>query len=471
MSVLTSLGIGSGLDINQLVSQLLQAESAPQTALLDKKEATLTARISGYGLLKSALSELQSAVTTLNTSSTYNNRNAQPSDRSKFTATATASAAFGSYSVEITQLAESHKLSSAGFAATSTVVGTGSLTLTVGSDAFTLTIDDTNKTLAGIRDAINNATGNTGVSATIVNVDDGSGGTEARLVLTAEDTGSDNSIRVTAVNGAEGDLQQLVYDPLPAGSGVTNLTERNPAQDAIVLIDSQTVTSSSNTLVDAIEGVTINLVDADPGNPLTLDIDLSTTSISSAVDNLVDKYNEFLTTLDSLTAHTDEATGSLNGDSLARVVGNQVRQVLGSNVNSIKSANGLYDSLVSIGITTNDDGSLSLNTSTLNTAIGDDLTTITNLFTASDGLAVRLDDLLDDYLDTGAVFDSKTKGLQTSIDNIADQREQLAIRMEAMQAALLDRFVAMDSILQQLNKSSSFLTQALSNLPKPDSGS
>ena len=161
--MLTSAGIGSGLDINQLVTDLVSAEAAPKTALLDKKEATITARISAYGLLKSALSELKSSLATLADDNTYITRTATSSDRDLFSASADATAVIGNYDLEITQLAESHKLSSAGFTDSSTIVGTGDLTLSVGSDAFTLTIDDSNKTLAGIRDAINNASDNTPV--------------------------------------------------------------------------------------------------------------------------------------------------------------------------------------------------------------------------------------------------------------------------------------------------------------------
>ncbi len=463
--MLTSAGIGSGLDINQLVNDLVNAEAEPKTALLDKKEATITAKISAYGLLKSALSELKSSLSTLAESNTYNTRSATSSDKSIFTATADSTAVFGNYNIEVSQLAEAHKLSSTGFTDSATVVGTGSLTLSVGSNSFTLTIDDSNKTLAGIRDAINNASDNTGVTATIINVDDGASGTESRLVLTSNDTGSNNNITVTAVNGGEGDLQQLVYDPLP-GSGTTNLVERNPAQDAIVLIDNQTVTSNSNILSNAIDGISISLLDADPGTSYTLDVNLNTSSITKAVNNLIENYNSYNETIFSITGYDETGSGALIGDALARSANNQIRQQLTFTVSSIS---GDFNSLASIGITTNKDGSLSLDSSKLEDAIKNDITSVTNLFTADDGIAKRLDNTLNEYVKSNGIVDSKTQSLNDSIDDLTEQREQLAIRLEAFQTRLFDQFIAMDVLIAQLKETGNYLTNALANLPKPNS--
>lgn len=462
--MLTSAGIGSGLDINQLVSDLVAAESAPKIALLDKKEAVITAKISAYGLLKSALSEFKASLTALANTDTYNTRSASSSDRSKFTVTADATAVTGNYSLEISQLAEAHKLSSTGFTDSSTVVGTGDLTLAVGTNAFTVTIDDSNSSLAGIRDAINNATDNTGITATIVNVDDGLGGTESRLVLTSNTTGTSNEITVTAVNGASGDLQQLVYDP--AGSGVTNLVERNAAQDAIVLVDNQTVTSSSNNLSGVIDGLSINLLDADPGVTHSINISLNSANITSAVGNLVDNYNSFVETLVSVTAYSENGSGALIGDALARSAANQIRQQLTGQVNSISSA---YNSLAALGITTDRNGYMSIDNSKLDAAIANDSDAVRELFSGTNGIATRLENTLNEYVKANGIVDSKTSSLNESIDDITDQREQLNRYLESFQARLLDQFIAMDTLVQQLNDTSNYLTNALANLPKPAS--
>ncbi len=465
--MLTSAGIGSGLDINSLVTNLVNAESAPKTAFLDRQEAQLQTQLSSFGIVKGAMSDLRSTLTALSSTGSYDNRKASSSDKSIFTATADTSAVLANYTIQVSQLAESHKLSSSGFASSSTVVGTGSLTIKIGTDAFTLTIDDSNKSVAGIRDAINNAATNTGVSATLVNVDDGVGGTETRLVLTADGTGSDNAITVTAVNGGEGDLQQLVYDPLP-GSGVTNLTQLNPAQDAIILIDTLSVTSSSNTIENAIDGVTLELHKADPAVDHTLTTSLDTEKITSAVESMVDKYNDFIKTMKSLTAYSEGGTsGALLGDALARGILSTVRSNITAQVKSISNSD--FSSLAAIGITTNDDDTLSIDTSDLNSVIEDELDTLTNLFTANDGIATVLDDVINDYVKVNGILDSKTDGLNNSINDIGEQRSQLADRMEAYEARLLAQFIAMDNLVQQLTASGDFLTQAISNLPKPNS--
>jgi len=466
---ISSAGIGSGLDINSLVRDLLNAESVPKTAQFDRKEAVFQTQISSYGILKSALSDLRSSLTNLTKTETFNNRTASSSSTETFTATADSTAVVGSYTINVDQIAEAHKLSSTGFTDSATVIGTGTLTVSVGSDSFNLTIDDSNKTVAGIRDAINDASDNTGITATTINVDDGVGGTETRLVLTSNSSGTDNAITITAVNGGEGDLQQLVYDPAP-GSGVTNLVERNAAVDAIVLVDGQTVTSSSNTLSNTIEGVTIDLLTAAPvlDTDHTVSISLNTGTIAATINNVVDKYNEFVGVINSLTEYNeDDANGALLGDSLARGIEIQVRQTLTQRVSSITSNQN--NSLAAIGITTNNDGTMSVNAGTLTDAIGEDLASITELFSATDGIATDLDSVIDSYVKFDGVLDAKTDSVNASIDRITDQREQLALRLESMESRLLAQFIAMDSLVAQLTASGEFLTSALKGLPEPNS--
>lgn len=463
--MVASVGIGSGIDIASLVNDLVSSEGAPKIALFDKKEATLSAQISAYGLFKSALSELKSSFAALADENTYNTRTATSSDKTKFTASADASAVFGSYDFEITQLAEAHKLSSTGFATTDTVVGTGSLTLSVGSDSFSVTLDDNNKTLAGIRDAINNASDNKGVTATIINVDDGTGGTESRLVLTSNETGSSKNLTVTAVNGGEGDLQQLVYDPAP-GSGVTNLVERNPAQDAIVLLDSQTITSSSNSLSSPIDGVSISLLDASPGTTMSLDVALKTDSVKSAITTMVENYNDYVETLKGVTGYVESGSGALIGDALSRSANNQIRSQLTQTVSSITTQ---YSSLASLGIVSDKEGYLVIDSAKLEAAITDDVTSVQNLFNATDGIATRLDNTVNEYTKSNGILDSKTTSLNDSIADITDQRLQLELHLDSLQSRLLARFNIMDSLINQLNATSTSLTQAFANLPKPNS--
>ncbi len=455
--MLTSTGIGSGIDINSLVSDLVSSEGAPKIALFDKKEAVISSQISAFGLFKSALSELKSSFAALAEEQTYNTRTATSSDKSIFTASSDSSAVLGNYDIEVTQLAEAHKVSSGGFADSSAVVGTGDLTLTLGTDSFTLTIDDDNKTLAGIRDAINNATDNPGITATIINVDDGIGGTESRLVLSSDKTGLANTISVSAVNGGEGDLQQLAD---------ANLVERNPAQDSIVKIDNQTLTSSTNNLSNPIDGISISLLQADPGNVLTLDVSLNTNSVKTAITTLVENYNDYVETLQGITGYAETGSGALIGDALTRSANGQIRSQLTQTVGSISTE---FSSLASIGIVSDRNGYLVIDGSKLDAAIGEDIDSIKSLFSADDGIATRLDNTVNEYVKANGILDSKTSSLNESINDINDQRVQLQLHLDALQARLLDQFIIMDSLVGQLNATSTSLQQAFANLPKPNS--
>jgi len=462
---ISSAGIGSGIDINSLVTNLVSAESDPQTAIFDQKESLLQAKLSAMGIVKSALNDLQTAVVKLNDSDVFSNRKATSSSSSTFTATATNAAVLGSYSIEVSQLAEAHKLSSAGFTDSSTVIGTGTLSISVGSNSFNLTIDDSNKTVAGIRDAINDASNNTGVTASTINVDDGVGGTETRLVLSSNNVGSSNALTVTAVNGGEGDLQQLVYDPAP-GSGVTNLVERNQALDSIILIDNQTVTTSSNTISNAIDGITLTLKEADAGNEHTLTTALDTAKISSTIDNFISAYNEYIGIVNGLTAKSEGTTGILLGDALVKGIERQVRTQLTQQVGSISSD---YSSLASIGITTQKDGTLTVDSSELNNVISTDLDSLTSIFSASDGIASVVNTTIESYVKFNGTLDSKTEGLNNSIKDITEQRERLALSMDKLESRLLAKFIAMDALVSQLTATGGFLTDALKNIPAPNS--
>lgn len=196
-------GIGSGLDIKGLVSQLVQAEGAAKNNALNRRESNYQTELSALGTLKSSLSSFKDAAAKLADADDLLKVNATSSDEAMFTASASSSASAGNYAVEVLNLAKAQKLSSAGFSSASDSVGTGTMTIGSGANSFDVNIDTDNNSLAGIRDAINNAADNSSVTATIVNVDDGAGGTEARLVLTAKNSGTDNQISIDVTEGAE----------------------------------------------------------------------------------------------------------------------------------------------------------------------------------------------------------------------------------------------------------------------------
>lgn len=462
MAAITSSGIGSGLDISGLVSQLVAAEGQATSVRLDTKEAKAQATLSAVGTLKATLAEFQSSLAGLKTSTSYGNRKATSADTDLFTATATSSAAVGAYDIEVVQLAQANKVRSAGFTDSAAVVGTGTLTIAVGTDLLTLNIDSSNDSLAEIRDAINSASGNTFVNATIVNVDDGVGGTESRLVLSGTQVGASKTITITVDDDDLNDTDASGLSRLATG----NLVQMDAAQDAVINIDTQSVTRSSNTISDAIDGVTLNVLSAHatPGATTDLTVTADTAAVSSAVNAFVTSYNKMIDTFNQLNSYdaTSGATGTLFGDATLRSIQSQIRREF---TDSVTGLTGNLRSLVDLGITTQDNGTLKIDSTKLNAAITNNLGDVATLFSSSDGVATRLDALITSYTNSSGALDSRTASLTDRIEDIADQREALNRRLASLEKRLLAQFTALDTLVSQLNSTSTFLSQQLANLP------
>jgi len=371
-----STGVGSGLDVDGIVSQLMALERRPLDLLATKK-ADINAKLSAYGSLKSVLATLQSASSSLAGAQKFLAVKAAYSDASIATASAVAPAAAGSYAVEVQQLAQAQKLKSAAFASTSTSLGEGTITIEFGGysggafslnadkAALTVTIAPGQDSLAAVRDALNAA--GAGISAGIVN--DGSG---QRLVLTSTDSGAANSLRIS-VDDADGNdtdaagLSRLAYDA--AAGGTMRLAETVAAQDALVDIDGIAVVSASNTLSGAIEGVTLNLVKAAPGTVSTLTVARDVESAKAAVDAFVKGYNDAAKALKSLSAYdaNTKTAGALQGDSTLISVQTRLRSVLSAAVDF----SGGYASLSELGIAFQKDGSLLADATKLRAALAD----------------------------------------------------------------------------------------------------
>lgn len=455
MASITSSGIGSGLDIAGLVQQLVAAEAAPVSTRIAQKEARVQTRLSAFGSLKSALSDFRDQVDKMRTAKSFLARRATSGNEDLFSVSVSESALPATYSVDVSQLAQTQKLTSGTFSDKDTVVGTGTLTITVGTAAFNIDVTAENNTLAGIRDSINGALDNTGVSATIVNADSGS-----YLILTGENTGAANSMTVNQAGG-DGGLAALEYDP---GAGLNALTESISAQDALVKIDGFDVFSSTNKITGAVDGVTLDLLQADPGVPASLQIDNDTDAVTQMINDFVESYNALIETFDQLTSYDAEAevAGPLLGDATIRGIRDQIRREFSTNVENISAP---FNSLGEIGIEIQLDGKLAVTGENLSTVLNENFTSLGQLFAATDGFAVRLFDLTDSYLATGGIIASRTEGLNRAIEEFSDQREALGDRLASLEGRLLRQFNALDSLIGQLNQTSNFLSQQLSNLP------
>jgi flagellar hook-associated protein 2 len=391
-SIVSSTG-ASGLPIDSLVTAQMQIEQQPLTAI-QTKISSYNTKLSAYSTLKSGLSTFQTAVDKLATAAKFNAQTVTASDSNTISATADGTGVKGNYSVSVTQLATSQKLASAAYSSATDIIGTGKLTISFGTytaadggtpASFTanasksdieIDITSSNNTLAGIRDAINAK--NASVTASIVN--DGSGN---RLVITSKDTGEVNSLKISVAdndgnNTDSTGLSALAYDPLATSNSMTQLVA---AKNALLTVDGLSISKSSNTVSDVIQGVTLTLKGVtSTANALSVDTD--TTTIESSVKSFVDAYNSLNTSMRNLTKFVSagsSANGVLLGDSTARNMMVKLKSMLSASSPTATT----YKTLSDIGVSMGSDGSLSLDSTKLQKAITNNVSDVAKLFSPS----------------------------------------------------------------------------------------
>lgn len=465
-------GIGSGMDISGMVKALSTAESAPKTAQLDRLEKTTTNKVSALGQFKSALSTFQTALGKLNDPSLFEKRSATSSSADTVSIKADSSAAAGKYNVQVTNLAQSSKVALASTANASDSLGSGTLTIKVGEEA--LDIDLTDASLSDVRDAINAAGKDSGLSASIISDPKGGG---SRLVLSSNQSGDGNDIQVTVSDAASADLKKLAFTPPVEGSEETPADDAarviSYSKDANFAIDGINMSSASNTIDDAIEGVTLTLNKAQSAEALekleTVNLGVSEDKggVRKAVTDFVDAYNTMFDSVNSLTGVTavggddkNPVVGALVGDSSVRAFMSAMRSEMSTPGNS-EGMRLLSD----IGITTQRDGKLAVDTGKMNSAVDNNFDQVKDFFTGDKGLMARMDSKVKPYTDSDGVLAGRTKSLNNTLSSVDAERETLAARITKLEARLFTQFNAMDSLVSQLNSTSSFLTSQLDSLP------
>jgi flagellar hook-associated protein 2 len=386
---LSSPGIGSSLDINSIISQLMAVESRPLSRLA-AQEASHKTKLTALGSLQSALSSFQTVVNDLNKTSKFQAMTVSSSDTAVIKASVGDTATAGSYSINITQLAQAQSLAANGQSSTTAAIGAGTATAirfqfgTVDGITFTenpelaggaVTIDSSNNSLQGIRDAINQA--KIGVTATIVS--DGSASPH-RLVLTSDQTGAASSMKIT-VDGEAALSDLLTYDP----AGTQKLEQTSAAQDALLTVNGISVRSAGNEIKEAIQGATLSAVALGSS---TVSVTRDTATITSAVNGFVKAYNDLNKTLSNLTAYNPETRqgGALVGDSTVRSIQTRMRGMLNTMLDNAGSLRHLSD----IGVSFQKDGTLSVDSGKLQKAISNNSDDVAALFAtmgkASDSL-------------------------------------------------------------------------------------
>lgn len=456
MATISSLGIGSGLDINSLVSQLVAAERAPKEGRLTREDAKLTEEFSALAMLKGAMSGLQGAASAVRTPASLALSKATVSDEQYFTASSSATAVAGSYQVEVQRLATAARLGSDAYVdGAASVVGTGTLTITVGDKSFDVEIAEGGNTLAQVRDAINTAAGNTTVRATLVG--DASG---SYLVLTGTATGEANVITISTT-GADAGLQKLA-DDLNDFDADRDLA----AQDALVLVSGYQIRSDKNAITGAIDGVTLNLkkVTAE-GEPVKLAIERDDAAIQKKVEAFVASYNSLAQQIKTLGRYdaTTKTAGPMLGDSLLRGVDTQLRRILSE---PVPGTTGNYRTLNSLGITITNTGSLQLDAAKFKEALAADPQVVDRIFSSESGVGVRVTEYLDGRLSSSGEFAARNARIDTQRRRLEQEKEALDVRMLAVQQRYLKQFTAMDGLLAQMQSTSSYLSQQLDSLAK-----
>ncbi|MFQ6370313.1 flagellar filament capping protein FliD [Shewanella sp. YIC-542] len=448
MASLTANGLGSGLDISSIVTALVNAEKSPKTTALNADEAVITAKVSAIGSLKSAISEFVDKLSPLTKATTFNGYTTKLSNSDFMSATVADDAVAGSYKVVVEQLAESQKLGSSAVQDATAGIGSGTLALTVNDDSFNVDVaaDDS---LQDIVKKINAAKDNVGVTATIINSDEG-----ARLVLTSDDTGTDNQIQLTATDNSGSALADTF-----------TMTELQAAKDAVITVDGLKITSGANKVEDAIAGVTLNLTDADVDKSTMLTVAQDTAKPKNAIKAFVSAYNTMMSTVGSLSSYNaeTETAAVLLGDATVRSIQSQFRTAISS---MFDAGDGNSTALTNLGISTTREGTLEIDDDKLSAALANNSTQVKAFFTTEDtGFAAKLQSIGKSYTQAGGILDSRNDSLSNQLERIDAQREQLETRMQAYQARLTKQYNAMDLLVGQLNSQSTMITERIESLP------
>lgn len=482
MASVSSLGSGSGLDLSGLLTSLMQAEQRPLT-LLQQKEASYQARISAYGSLKSALSSLQTAAkalvpgTGVSASQKFQTASAKIADDTIGSATASAGAVAGTYSLEVSTLAASHRLTSPAStdtvgkaAVTSSLAAGGQLKIEFGSLAsdYTYTADATSElnitiaagsTLEQVRDAINTAATDGRVSATIINGTNGQ-----QLVLTSGKTGTASVMKLTgdATLGTGFD-----FDPSGSATGSGNLSQDaakggQAATDAAFTLNGIAATSHSNTVTNVLDGVTMVLSKTTEANtPTTLTISKDqTATLTAALSTFITNYNSAMSSMNTLGAYNSETkvASTLTGNSTLRSAQNQIRNL----VFSTQGGSSAYQRLSDIGVSVAKDGTLSLDTTKLNKAVTADFSGVASLVST---VGSSFNSGIENLIGSSGTITTATDSTQRQIKDITKQEQAVSARLVVIEARYRAQFTALDTLIASMNQTSTYLTQQLASLP------
>ena len=474
MATISSIGIGSGLDINSIITQLVAVERVPLNKL--KTEASsLQTKLTTYGKVQSDLSALRDASSALTRTDTWGATTGTSSDPTAVAVTTSATTKTGIYTLEVQRLAASQSNATGVYASADSLVGEGTLRIELGTwgagqtsfapkagaTAVQITLGPPSQTLAQVRDQVNAA--NAGISASVL-----TDATGSRLVFRSIATGASNAFRVgvTGVGGVGVNLSGLAalgYDP---SSGVSTMARSQVADNAAATLNNLAITSESNTLSNVLDGMSLTLMKVTTA-PVQVTAAQDNASMRKALDSFVSAYNDLNKLLADQTKYdaATKAAGGLQGDSAAVGIRAQMRAMIGTT----STASTLFTRLSEIGFDVKLDGSLTLNDTKVNNALANVAET-KKLFANSDllvpgnnGIATQMRALADRLIGVDGTVSTRSEGLRKRIDLNQDRQELLTDRIAQIEKRLRAQYTALDRTMGQLTGLSSYVTQQFSS--------
>lgn len=452
-------GVGSGFPIQSFVEATVAGERAPKEQMFARRSNDIGIQLSSYGTLKGVLEEFKSSLQKLGDEEAFEKRSTSFSNSGFASATADKTAVAGSYTIVVEQLAEAHKVGSSAIpkADAEKKLGSGSLTLEVGGESFTVSIDKDKSTLAEVANAVNNAEDNKGVRATVVTDDAGS-----RLVFFSDKTGTENTIKVSANGNGDGEGTRDL-------ASIGTVTEIQAAKDAKITIDGASITSQSNEIKDAIQGVTLDLKKVNdapdgekPDTKLTIGYDKGT--VEKNLQEFVKSFNTVMATINQLTSYDPETerAGPLNGDGTARNLTSQIRRMLSE---PIEGASAPVKSLTDLGITTKKDGKIELDEDLLKKQIDENFSKIGQLFASEEGVSKKLDDMLESFVGKEGILTERDTSLNEQMKKLNKEQADFALYIEKYEERVYKQFSGMDIMVAQLNQQLNSVVAAFDSMP------
>ncbi|KHJ67534.1 flagellar capping protein [Pantoea rodasii] len=465
MAGISTLGVGSGLGLSTILDKLTAAEKQ-SLAPISKQQSAATAKLSAYGTLKTAIQAFQTANTKLKDAALYT-ATSTTSSSSAFSADTNGNALAGKYTVSVAHLAQSQTLTSEKSNDVKTAIGSDAASRTLkfvteDGKEHSITLSKEQTSLSALRDTINKS--NVGISASLIKVSS----TEFRLSLTSSATGTEHAVKSLSVTGDDTLHSFIGFDA--ADQTNSGLKQSVEAQNASLTVNNVPIESSSNTITDAVEGITLKLNDQTTGNQ-TLTVSSDTSKAKTAITEWVNAYNSLQDTIGNLTKYTpvdagkdqDTKNGALLGDGTLRNIQTQLKSILANS-----SGSGVYKTLSQAGITTDPtDGKLKLDATKLTSAMNVRPDGVRDMFTGDGkktGVTTVLDTTFTAFLSSKGVLQGATDSISKKLNQLTDQYNTSSKRIDDKIARYKTQFTNLDKMVSVLNNTSTYLTQQFENI-------